>query len=1097
MRGNAPERGWMPMAANCDSRSRREGGPDLRRVLEGDMRLIGVARAPLLKLLSTVVLSVRHAVLEHPRARAVLRVLGWPAIWLVMRNIDFVAAAPPPPAFVREPVLRLPLDYDLGPQPKALSTAILLHAHHVEVLPEMVGLLRRIPFPADLIVTTDTSAKRAAIEEAFGRWPAGAFEVRVTDNIGRNVAPQLIACRDVYDTHELILILHTKTSAHADELAGWREFLLRNLIGSPGVMRGVMEAFLQLPRLGVLAPRTFPAVRRRLIWGDNYEICRGLAERLGFNLYPDSPVDYPAGFMFWARSAALRPLLDLDLDWEEFAPENGQKAGTIAQGLERLVFHACELSGRRWVRAGPEGDAGEPESFYRAYNTRLLGRALTDCGRTLLLPGRPPRPTHGTDVKALFSGPDPKGAFRAVCSAELEAFLADGRRLVLPTSEAPVVSIVIVLFNQAELTFECLRSLMHALDLPAEVILVDNASSDRTAELLERVDGATVRRNSENLHFLRGVNEAATLARGRHLLLLNNDTRLAAGSIAAAVARLEAEPDLGAVGGRIILLDGSLQEAGSIIWNDGSCEGYGRGQDPWAPEFQFRRDVDYCSGAFLMLPRSLFERLGRFDSAFAPAYYEETDLCMRIREAGLRIGYEPNVRISHFEFGSSASSQSALDLQAAHHGVFRRRHAEVLRRDHLYPGSSPLRARMRARHRGRVLIVDDQIPYPELGAGYPRALDMVRATAADGWFVTFYPAAYPDTDFASAYRILPPDLEIAAELGRDGLSGFMRARAGYYDAAIVSRPHNMEVFRAALEEVPGFIDMSRVVYDAEAIFALRDEARARMLERPPTASRGALSAELALGKGASVILAVNELEAANFRLSGARDVRVLGHALEARPTDASFLARRDLLFVGAMDEEDSPNVDSLEFFVREVMPRLDALIGADWMLRVVGRNGAGRVRSLAGPRVQLLGRIEDLQPLYAQSRVFIAPTRYAAGIPMKVQEAAARGLPAAVTSLLARQLGWRDGEAVMIGDTAEEFARACQRLYQDATLWKAVRAGALARVASDCTPAVFSATITAALDRAAGPQAASRSSSLRMSVTGEATPPSKRMTLLQ
>jgi glycosyltransferase involved in cell wall biosynthesis len=224
---------------------------------------------------------------------------------------------------------------------------------------------------------------------------------------------------------------------------------------------------------------------------------------------------------------------------------------------------------------------------------------------------------------------------------------------------------------------------------------------------------------------------------------------------------------------------------------------------------------------------------------------------------------------------------------------------------------------------------------------------------------------------------------------------------------------------------------------------------------------------------------------------------VLGHALHPRPTANGFEDRRDLLFVGAMDEDDSPNADSLDFFVREDMPCLDALIGSDWVLRVVGRNGAARVRALAAPRVQLLGRIEDIQSLYASSRVFIAPTRYAAGIPMKVHEAAARGLPSAVTSLLSRQLGWRDGQAVTVGDTPEEFARACQRLYQDAAVWEAVRAGALARVASECTPAAFNATVAAALETAASLQAASNSSSLRISVTEEATPPSRRMTLLQ
>jgi GT2 family glycosyltransferase len=1066
-------------------------------MVEGDMARIDAIKAFLLEMLAAVVLGVRDTVLERPRIRAVLRVLGRPAIWLMLR-MSRAPAPPPPPPPVREPVLRLPLDYEVGAPAKTLSTAILLHAYHVEILGEIAGFLKRIPFAADLIITTDTQAKAKTAAQVFAGWSAGRVEVRLAPNRGRNVAPQLITCRDVYDTHELVLILHTKVSSHTDELAGWREFLLRNLVGSQSVMRAAMEAFLQMPKLGVVAPRTFPAVRRHLIWGVNYETCRGLAERLGFLLYPDSPLDCPAGFMFWARSAALKPLLDLGLAWEDFAEEGGQKDGTVAHALERLIFHACELSGHRWVRAGVEADAAEPESFYRAANPRLLSRALTDCGRTLIQPGRPPHPTSGTDADTFFAAPDPKAAFRDACRVELDAFLEAGGEIALPTSSEPAVSVVLVLYNQAELTFECLRSLTRALeDAPCEVILVDNASADRTGELLERLRGVQVVRNSENLHFLRGVNQAAGLAKGRHLLLLNNDTRLEPGSIAAAVARLDAEPDLGAVGGRIVLLDGALQEAGSIIWDDGSCAGYGRGGDPWAPEFQFRRDVDYCSGAFLMTRRSLFEQLGGFDLAFAPAYYEETDFCMRVREAGLRIAYEPKVRLSHFEFGSSSSSKSALDLQASHHRVFLGRHAEVLKREHRPRTASPLLARMRSGHCGRVLIVDDQIPYPELGAGYPRALDIVRAACRAGWFVTYYPAVYPDADYEEAYRILPPDVEIAAEHGRDGLARFMRERVGYYDTAIVSRPHNMAAFRACLDQVPEFIDMSRVVYDAEAIFALRDEARAKLHDRGGRASKGLVSAEVALGAGAAVILAVNELEAENFRQGGAADVRVLGHALEPQPVGDGFTARGDLLFVGALDEDDSPNADSLEFFVREVMPKLDAQIGTGYVLRVAGRNGAPRVRALASERVQLLGRVPDLAPLYAQSRVFIAPTRYSAGIPMKVHEAAARGLPVAATSLLARQLGWADGEALTVGDSAEAFARACSRLYDDAALWETVRAGALARVTAECEPAAFDAKVAAALKAAAGPQAAISSSSLRTSVTGEATPPSKRITLLQ
>ena len=1052
------------------------------------MRAFAHVKAALKNLLYRLVMGVRETVLERPHLRAFLRALGRPVIWLML----WLGRAPPPAIW--EPVLRLPLDYE--PSAAPLSTAVLLHAYHAEVAPEMAALLRRLPFPADVVVTTDSEAKRQAVLQAFDGWPLGSLDVRVTPNRGRNVAPHLIACRDVFESHELVLIVHTKVSSHTDALAGWREFLLRDLIGQPNVARGAMEAFARLPKLGVLAPRTFPLVRRHMIWTENYDACRRLAERLGFTLHPDSPLDFPAGFMFWARTAALRPLLDLHLDWEDFEPEAGQKDGTLAHALERLIFHACEHSGHRWARAGVELEPASPEAFYGAWTPRVLARALTDCGRTVLIPGRHAQPTAGVSADHFLNAPDPKAAFRSLCLAELDAFLDGDERLALPTSETPVVSILIVLFNQAELTFECLRSLTRALDVPSEVILVDNASSDRTGELLDRLDGVRIVRNASNLHFLRGVNGGADLARGRHLLLLNNDTRVTPGSIAAAVERLDAEPDLGGVGGKIVLLKGRLQEAGSIIWRDGTCLGYGREGDPWAAEFQFRRDVDYCSGAFLMVPRHLFERLGRFDMAFAPAYYEETDLCMRIREAGLRIGYDPRIQISHFEFGSSPGSSTAFALQAEHHKLFQTRHAARLAAEHHAPGTSLVEARMRGAFRGRVLIVDDQIPYPQMGAGYPRALDLLRAVAGAGWFVTYYPLVFGDCDYDDAYRIVPPQVEIAAELGVAGLAQFMRDRPGYYDAAIVSRPHNMEPFRKALAEAPGFLPLSKVVYDAEAIFALREEVRAQLNDQKPPA-KGGMTAELALTEGVAAVLAVNPVEAEVFRQSGVGDVRVLGHALEPRPTVAAFEDRRDLLFVGAMDEDDSPNADSLDVFVREVAPRLDALIGSDWILRVAGRNGAPRVQALAGDRVQLLGRVDDLEPLYAKSRVFIAPTRYAAGIPMKVHEAAARGLPCAVTSLLARQLGWDDGLAVVVGDSPDGFARACQRLYEDAALWEAVRAGALARIEAECAPDAFAATVAAALDGAAGLQAASNSSSLRMSSTGEATPPSRRMTLLQ
>ncbi len=1022
------------------------------------------ARNALVRQLARTVWGIRERVLDRPKSRAVLRAMGRPAIWLMHRTAGKAPPAPPvEPA--GETVVHLPLDYRFAPLDPPPRLAVLIHAFYPEVLDGILEHLERIPVGADLLVSTDVASKSPVIEQRLKEWSGGRIVLRVTPNRGRNVAPQLVGFADLIADYDLLLLLHTKKSLHWDALAGWRGAMLRDLLPPGDAIGGILEAFRRLPSLGMMAPSIYPPTRRHMVWGPNFAACRELAERLGVALAPDSPLDFPAGTMLWARPKALKPLLDLHLGFGDFEPEAGQKDGTLAHALERLLFHSCELAGFRWARVRAGLDAVWPERFLRADSPHALRRCVTDLGRTLLLPGRPPDPAHAEDVDAPADPETRKAAFRAACREELDAFLADAGRLRLPTAEKPEVSILLVLFNQAELTLQCLRSLRFALDRPSEVIIVDNASYDRTSELLERLEGARIVRNADNRHFLRAVNQAAALATGEALLLLNNDARVRPGSIAAAWEVLRTEPDAGAVAARIVLLDGTLQEAGSIIWRDGACAGIGRGADPEAPEFQFRRDVDYGSGAFLMIRRSAFEQLGGLDEAFAPAYYEETDFCMRLREAGMRVVYEPRALIWHFEFGSASSAEAALSLQREHHQVFVSRHRTTLQSAHRERGAPGLEARMRSSQR-RLLIVEDQVPYADLGAGYPRALDLIGAARAAGWFVTLYPTVYPDADYATAYAAgLPPEVEIAAERGAAGLAAFMHERRGYYDAVIVSRPHNMKVFKAALAEMRPFIPPGRLIYDAEAIFAARDGAGL-----PQAESRAALRAETALAKRAAAVLAVSEAEAAQFRAAGVARVRVLGHAVEARPTAPGFAARRDLLFVGALDEDHSPNADSLRFFVDEVAPQLDGLIGKDWTLWVAGRNGAAGVQSLAGDRVRLLGRVADLSDLYAKARLFIAPTRFAAGIPMKVHEAAARGLPVVATSLLARQLGWADGDALLVADDAAAFAEACARLYADPQLWARIRSGGLAAVERDCSPARFRATVAEVLEAVAAPR---------------------------
>jgi GT2 family glycosyltransferase len=233
--------------------------------------------------------------------------------------------------------------------------------------------------------------------------------------------------------------------------------------------------------------------------------------------------------------------------------------------------------------------------------------------------------------------------------------------------------------NRAEVTLGCLQTLALRLNsVPFEIIVVDNGSSDETAQLLDRVQGVKVLRNAANVGFPAGVNQASRLATGEFLLLLNNDTQVLGKSIDMAAGFLSSHPDVGAVGGRVVLLDGTLQEGGCLIRQDGFAFQQGRGEDPFHPAFAFQYEVDYCSGVFLMTRRELFRRLGGLDEAFGPGYFEDTDYCVRLHKAGYRIVYIPDSLVIHYENATSSGMCDVPALFRRNHQRFAARHADWL-----------------------------------------------------------------------------------------------------------------------------------------------------------------------------------------------------------------------------------------------------------------------------------------------------------------------------------------------------------------------------------------------------------------------------------
>lgn len=668
---------------------------------------------------------------------------------------------------------------------------------------------------------------------------------------------------------------------------------------------------------------------------------------------------------------------------------------------------------------------------------------------------------------------DPKGRVRSHANRMLDAWLALGRTIDLPAgapSARPELSVIVVLYEQAGLSLRTLQALADQEGVQFETIIVDNASADRTVELLERLRGACVMRNEANIGFLRAARQGAQAAKGQYLLFLNSDATPQDGALRETLRLLRGDPGIGVLGARVVLSAGGLQEAGNLLFRDGSAGGIGRGEDPWHHAALVARDTDYVSGVFMATPAPVWRLLGGFDEAFAPAYYEDTDYCLRAWRAGLRVAYAPTVLVEHLEWGSS-SGLAAKALMERNRELFLQRHQDFLR-DRPAPCALPLDGDCWLSpddkpRRPRLLILDNEVPHGFKGGGLPRAQGMLRALA--GWPVTLLPLWEPHDHVHAVHESLPASVEVALGHGFAGLEAFLESRRGVYDVLLVSRPSNLSAIAPLRQRRPELFAGMRLVYDAEALFALREIARAGVLGRALSgpARRQRIASEVALAAGAADVLVVSQRDARYFRAAGFR-THILSHGVAVRRDAPGVHMRSGLLFVGAI-HPDTPNEDGLLWFMREVMPLLRERLEHAPQVLVVGVCLSPRVAALAREGVRILGPRPDLGAYYDAARVFIAPVRFAGGVPAKVIEAAAAGVPVVASAVLVRQLEWQDGVDIRAARDAGAFAAAVATLLLDDRAWLRQQQAAWDQCALRYDPQMFGSTLRTVVEGSSVP----------------------------
>ncbi|HAL22429.1 MAG TPA: glycosyl transferase [Stenotrophomonas sp.] len=616
----------------------------------------------------------------------------------------------------------------------------------------------------------------------------------------------------------------------------------------------------------------------------------------------------------------------------------------------------------------------------------------------------------------------------------------------VPSSDAPQVSVVIPVYNHVQHTLACLRALAaHPPAVPCEILVVDDGSSDQTTQWMPCIGGLRYEVRAQNGGFIEACNDGVSRARGDHVVLLNNDTVPQPGWLDALLDTFHSVPDAGLVGSQLLYPDGRLQESGGVIFRDGSGWSYGRFEAADDPRYASLRDVDYCSGAALMLPRALWQQLGGFDTRYKPAYYEDTDLAFRVRAQGLRVLVQPASRVVHDE-GTSNGTDTGSGVKAyqvRNQGIFASKWAAELA-THPAVGEVPSPALL-LRGRRQVLILDEEVPRPERDSGSLRQVNLIRLLLQGGAHVVFVPTRREHAGQATeALQRMGVEVWYAPFL--EGVAGWLRSHGARFDVVMLVRHH---VANACLPLVKRYAPQARTVFDTVDLHYLRERRGAEVagdagLLRNAERTR---ASELAVMDQCDVTVLVSAAEREQLQADAPQvQVELISNLHEVAGAGAPWAQRHDLVFVGGFGHP--PNLDAMEWFIGDVFAILRMRL-PQVQLHVIGAGAPDSLKALAAtqPGVQMHGFVEDITPYMDGARIAIAPLRFGAGVKGKINLSMAHGQPVVGTTCAVEGMHLQAGRDVLVADTAEAFADAVARLYQDPQLWQQLSDAGLDNVA--------------------------------------------------
>ena len=451
------------------------------------------------------------------------------------------------------------------------------------------------------------------------------------------------------------------------------------------------------------------------------------------------------------------------------------------------------------------------------------------------------------------------------------------------------------------------------------------------------------------------------------------------------------------------------------------------------PEYNYLRDVDYCSAAALMVPKALFESVGGFDSRYAPGYYEDTDLAFKVRQAGYRVLYQPLSEVIHHEgaTGGTDISTGAKKHQEINLSTFAEVWSDELAKRPAN-GDVTFLERPRTPSGKNILVIDHHLPMPDRDSGSLRMFQILKILHRLGHRVTFLPDNLAD---------MPP---YTRELQKRGIQvvhhphvkrvrDYLISHGLMFDVVVLSR---CDFARKHIADVRLHASQSRIIFDTVDLHYLREQREAQ-LTQDPDVRRKAQEKQLLedyLIKEADETWVVSPIEQQMLQENWPhKSIQLVSNIVDVTGPVTPFALRRDWLFIGGFQHR--PNIDAVLFFVEEIYPLVRDRL-PDTKFYIIGDKAPPEIVALASDRIIVAGLQRNVRSFFDSVRLSVAPLRFGAGIKGKINQSMAFGVPVVATSIAVEGMNLADHEHVLIADEPQDFARALIELYESEELWK-------------------------------------------------------------